>query len=211
MHSSIVDGERLFPQTSYSRIQETESNVNGAMTKSTARKVERIDKSQGYDDFKWINPKDVVTANWVRMKCQYGCPDFGRRGCCPPEVPSVAECSKFFDEYKLGLLLHSAIKFNDPKLRFRWGREMQKKAVAFEREVFLADFPKAFVFSPAPCDLCADCPGNKRECKQPRTARPSLEAFSVDVYSTARKVGYPIHVLKGYREEMNRFGLLLIQ
>jgi len=88
---------------------------------------------------------------------------------------------------------------------------MQKKAVALEREVFLADFPKAFVFPPAPCDLCADCPGNKRECKQPRTARPSLEAFSVDVYSTVRKVGYPIHVLKGYREEMNRFGLLLIQ
>jgi predicted metal-binding protein len=88
---------------------------------------------------------------------------------------------------------------------------MQKKAVAFEREVFLADLPKAFVFPPASCDLCTDCPGSKKECKQPRAARPSLEAFSVDVYSTARKIGYPIHVLKGYGEETNRFGLLLVE
>ena len=181
------------------------------MIESTARKVEIIAESHGFDDFKWITPKDVVTAHWVRMKCQYGCPDFGRRGCCPPEVPSVVDCNRFFDEYKRGLLLHLAIKFKDPELRFQWGRRMQKKAMALEREVFLADFPKAFVFPPGSCDLCADCPGNKRECKQPRDARPSLEAFSVDVYSTARKVGYPIHVLKGYREEMNRFGLLLVE
>ena len=181
------------------------------MTKSAARRIEEIAKRHGFSDFKWINPKEVVTANWVRMKCQYGCPDFGRRGCCPPEVPSVADCRRFFDEYKLGLLLHSAIKFKDPELRFQWGREMQKKAVAFEREVFLTDLPKAFVFPPASCDLCTDCPGSKKDCKQPRAARPSLEAFSVDVYSTARKIGYPIHVLKGYGEETNRFGLLLVE
>jgi predicted metal-binding protein len=88
---------------------------------------------------------------------------------------------------------------------------MQKKALAIEREVFLADFPKAFVFPPAPCELCADCSGNKRECKQPRIARPSLEGFAVDVYGTAIKMGYQIHVLKEYREEMNRFGLLLVE
>jgi predicted metal-binding protein len=88
---------------------------------------------------------------------------------------------------------------------------MQKKAVALEREVFLADFPKAFVFPPVTCELCRPCPGNKRECKQPHTARPSLEGFAVDVYSTARKMGYRIHVLNEYREEMNRFGLLLVE
>jgi len=181
------------------------------VTKLAARRIERIAKGHGFDDFKWINPKNVVTANWVRMKCQYGCPTYGTRGCCPPEVPSVADCREFFDEYKLGLLLHSAIKFKDPELRFRWGREMQKKSVALEREVFLADFPKAFVFPAAPCRFCRACSGNKRDCKQPLVARPSLEAFAVDVYTTAHKIGYPIQVLKGYGEEMNRFGLLLVE
>jgi predicted metal-binding protein len=181
------------------------------MIKLIAKGIEKMAKGHGFDDFKWINPKELVTGNWVRMKCQYGCERYGRRGCCPPEVPSVVDCRAFFDEYKAGLLLHSAIRFRDPELRHRWGREMQKKAVALEREVFLTDFPKAFVFPPAPCNLCDPCPTNKRECKQPEIARPSLEAFAVDVYSTARKMGYQIHVLRGYREEMNRFGLLLVE
>jgi predicted metal-binding protein len=182
-----------------------------SMRKSTADRIERMAKGHGFGDFKWINPKDVITENWVRIKCQFGCDDYGKWGCCPPEVPSVVGCRRFFDEYKVGLLLHSAVKFKDPELRHRWGREMQKKAVALEREVFLVDFPKAFVFPPSPCRLCSSCPKNKRECKQPYVARPSLEAFAVDVYSTARKTGYPIHVLKGYGEEMNRFGLLLVE
>ena len=181
------------------------------MKKSTARWIEGKAEDHGFGDFKWINPKEVVIGNWVRMKCQYGCDRYGRKGCCPPEVPSVADCRGFFDEYKLGLLLHSAIKFKNPELRHRWGQKMQKKAVALEREVFLADFPKTFVFPPAPCNLCNACPGNKRECKLPNIARPSLEAFAVDVYGTARKMRYQIHVLKGYHEEMNRFGLLLIE
>jgi predicted metal-binding protein len=181
------------------------------MKKSTAKWIEATAKDHGFGDFKWINPKEVVTGNWVRMKCEYGCLNYGRWGCCPPEVPSVADCRRFFDEYKFGLLLHSAIRFKDPELRHQWGRKMQRKALAIEREVFLADFPRAFVFPPGPCELCTDCSGNKRECKQPRIARPSLEGFAVDVYGTARKMGYQIHVLKGYREEMNRFGLLLVE
>jgi predicted metal-binding protein len=181
------------------------------MRKSTVRLIEKAAKSHGFDDFKWIQPKTVVTGNWVRIKCQFGCDWYGKRGCCPPEVPSVADCRRFFDEYRAGLLLHFAIKFKHPELRHRWGREMQRKAAALEREVFLANFPKAFVFAPSPCILCSPCPGNRRECKLPHIGRPTLEAFAVDVYSTAHKAGYPIHVLKGYQEEMNRFGLLLVE
>ena len=25
-----------------------------------------------------INPDDVVVGNWVRLKCQYGCPSYGK-------------------------------------------------------------------------------------------------------------------------------------
>lgn len=181
------------------------------MTGRVAKKIEKMAEENGFPDFKWMNPKEVITGNWVRMKCQYGCPHYGKGGCCPPEVPSVEDCRNFFGEYKAGLLLHFALKFKDPKMRYPWGREMQKKAVALEREVFLADFPKAFIFPPTPCRICAHCTGNKRECRQPFVARPSLEAFAVDVYGTARKVGYPIHVVRSYEEETNRFGLLLVE
>ena len=31
----------------------------------------------GIDGAKIIDPRSVVTAEWVRLKCQYGCPGFG--------------------------------------------------------------------------------------------------------------------------------------
>jgi predicted metal-binding protein len=42
-------------------------------------------------------------------------------------------------------------------------------------------------------------------------ARPAPEALAVDVYSTVRKVGYPIHVLSEYSETMDRYAFLLIK
>ena len=42
-------------------------------------------------------------------------------------------------------------------------------------------------------------------------ARPTPEAMCVDVYSTVRQVGYPIHVLSEYTQAMNRYAFLLIE
>jgi predicted metal-binding protein len=96
-------------------------------------------------------------------------------------------------------------------MRFSWFREVNRRVLNLEKEVFLSGFYKAFAFPPAPCNLCGRCQESKRECRQPLASRPTLEAFCVDVFATARKMGYEIQVLKGYEEEMNRFGLLLIE
>jgi len=184
-----------------------EENLN----KNAKDRIENMAKGNGINDFKWIDPKTVVTGHWVRAKCLYGCPRYGLKACCPPEVPSVAECRSFFKEYRKGLFFHLPKKFEDPKMRFPWGREANKSVLAFEREVFLAGFHKAFVFTPAPCNICGDCKPNKRECRTPGMSRPTLEAYGVDVFATARKFGYPIQVLKKYAEETNRYGLLLAE
>jgi predicted metal-binding protein len=34
----------------------------------------------------------------VRMKCMYGCASYGRKACCPPNTPTVAECERFLKE-----------------------------------------------------------------------------------------------------------------
>ena len=96
-------------------------------------------------------------------------------------------------------------------MRFSWFRELNGRVLDLEKELFLSGFHKAFAFLPAPCNLCSRCQASKRECRQPLASRPTLEAFSVDVFSTARKMGYPIQVLSGYEEEMNRFVALLIE
>jgi len=181
------------------------------MTKTTVAGIEKMVKAHGIDDFKWISPKSIIPRRWVRTKCLYGCRRYGQKACCPPEVPSLAECREFFREFRRGLLFHIAKKLESPGMRFTWAREVNKQVLALEREVFLSGFYKAFVFNPSTCYLCDSCQSSKRECHFPFLARPTLEAFGVDVYATARKMGYPIQVLRGYEEEMNRYGLLLIE
>jgi len=42
----------------------------------------------GVDEAKVVPAGNVVTAEWVRLKCQFGCSGFGRRFCCPPRTPT---------------------------------------------------------------------------------------------------------------------------
>jgi predicted metal-binding protein len=183
----------------------------GIVTKTAMKRIEETARDHGIDDFKWVDPRLVVTGHWVRAKCIFGCPRYGLKACCPPEVPSVAECRGLFKEYRRGLFFHLTKKFEDPQMRFAWSREVNKKAMAFEREVFLSGFHKAFLFAAAPCNICGECKSRKGECRNPSLARPTLEAYCVDVFTTARKFGYPIQVLKGFEEETNRYGLLLVE
>ena len=55
------------------------------------------------------------------------------------------------------------------------------------------------------CGLCAECTGTRSECKQPKSTHPTPEAMGVDLISTVRQVGYPIHVLSDYTKSMSRF------
>jgi predicted metal-binding protein len=181
------------------------------MNKRAMADVEEMALARGLKGFKWIRPPTVLFGEWVRMKCNFGCPGYGKRKTCPPYVPSVAECMKFFQEYRHGLFFHFAKKFKDPAMRHPWSKEANQKLLDLEKEVFLSGYHKAYLFVPAPCRLCRNCKGGERECRQPYLSRPTLEAFGVDVFGTARKMGYPIQVLRNYQEEMNRFGLLLVE
>jgi predicted metal-binding protein len=181
------------------------------VTKEKARKIEKMAQAHGFEDFRWIRPRSIITGYWVRAKCHFGCPSYGKKACCPPELPSFSECQKIFDEYQSGLLFHFAVRFRKPEMRFSWGRKINKRMIDLEKEAFLSGFYKAFMFPASPCRICDQCKKSKQECVNPSEARPTLEGFCVDVYATARKAGYPIQVVRGYEEEMNRFGLLLIE
>ncbi|MFZ1946714.1 MAG: DUF2284 domain-containing protein [bacterium] len=182
--------------------------------RSSAAKTKALDAlitSRGYSDFKWINPKDIIVAEWVRMKCRFGCSGYGRNASCPPNVPEVAECRRFFDSYATGVVFHFAKKVADPKKRHVWTVGITRDMLKLEREVFLAGYHEAFLLPMDSCYLCARCPGVRELCKQPALARPTPEALAVDVYATARQWGYPIEVLRDYSETMNRYAFLLVE
>ena len=173
--------------------------------------LEALFAQHGYTDFRWIKPEDIVVSQWVRMKCTFGCGEYGKNATCPPNVPSVSECRRFFDEYSAAVIFHFEKKVEKPEDRHAWSKGVNQELVKLERAVFVAGYQKAFLLYMDSCCICTECPGKREECKNPRSARPSPESMAIDVFSTVRQYGYPIGVLSDYSQAMNRYAFLLIE
>jgi len=153
----------------------------------------------GAIEAKVIEPSNVVTADWVRLKCQFGCDGYGSSLCCPPRSPTPEQTRRTLDGYQVAILAHFGAN----------NRRVTGSMVALEREVFLRGYHKALGLGAGPCNLCTSCP--EKGCKHPDKARPSMEACGIDVFSTARNNGYPIEVVVDGSSEQNYYGLLLIE
>jgi predicted metal-binding protein len=178
---------------------------------SSLKDIEEIFQKHGYDNYKWITPKDIVVSQWVRMKCMFGCSTYGKCATCPPNTPSVSECREFFDEYSDIAVFHFGLKLDHPDDRHELMKQISEKLLELEKAVLLSGYVKVFLLPADNCSLCNDCVSSKADCKQPALSRPPPEAMAVDVFSTVRTVGYPIEVLADYDQTMNRYAFLLIR
>jgi predicted metal-binding protein len=196
-----------------------------AVTKTKARKapvrrpgpqrpgpkdLEALFVGRGFTDFRWLDPREIVVAEWVRMKCLYGCREYGHNAACPPNAPPVEACARFFREYKRAVVFHFTKTVAKPEDRHAWSRKLNLELLKVEGEVFKAGFVKAFLLPMDSCNYCLDCPGIRTECKELKLSRPSPDALAMDVFATVRKIGYPIEVLSAYGQEMNRYAFLLL-
>jgi len=172
--------------------------------------IELIIQKHDFIDFKWINPKDIIVAQWVRVKCIFGCSDYGL-GTCPPNTPPVNECEKFFKEYESGLIIRLNKYTDKDSYPSDWSKEMTNQLLKIEREIFLSGHQKVFLLNQTCCSLCKDCSGNRVDCKDKKNSRPSPESFAVDVYQTVRNAGLEINVVSENPAEMNRIAILLIE
>ena len=41
--------------------------------------MEALFKKHDCLDYKWIKWQDIVVSQWVRMKCMFGCGDYGKK------------------------------------------------------------------------------------------------------------------------------------
>ncbi len=178
---------------------------------SAKQELEELFIEKGFLDFKWIDPKKIVIAHWVRMKCTFGCPDFGQNASCPPNTPSVEDCKHFFDEYEEMVIFHFEKQAEDPEFRHKWINTIRMKLLKLERRVFLQGYVKAFLLPFDSCHICEECTGDMKDCNHPKQSRPTPEGLAVDVFSTVKQVGYPIKVLKERTEIMNRYAFLLVK
>jgi predicted metal-binding protein len=85
--------------------------------KDRKKRIDEIVRAHGYNDYKWIDPREIVVAQWVRMKCMFGCREYGHGGACPPNTLSIAECERFFKEYSDAIILHFEGTMDKPEDR----------------------------------------------------------------------------------------------
>jgi predicted metal-binding protein len=175
------------------------------------RKLENIFKKHGLSDFKWLTAENIEVGQWVRMKCQFGCDEYGLAACCPPNMPSFAECLKLFREYDHVAVFHFEKKMKEDEVRKDWNKEVSDVLLAIERDVFLSGYYKAFMLFMSSCPYCPECTPQKDDCKHPEKCRPTPEGLCMDVYKTVRKIGYPIEVVKDHNDTMNRYAFLFVE
>jgi predicted metal-binding protein len=153
-----------------------------------------------------VSPAKVFTATWVRLRCQYGCSEFGLCLTCPPHSPAPETTRKMLDEYRTAILLHGN----------HW-KSLREITQTLESKVFLTGYYKAFAFLCGPCDLCATCvvlqkkSGKAAACLHPDQARPAMEAAGIDVFATARAAGLPIEVVDSTACPPNYYTLILVE
>ena len=152
----------------------------------------------GAKEAKVISAKSIVTAPWVRAKCQYGCPMYGSRLTCPPHSPSPDKTREIIASFKKAILVEGEMLKVTPLV------------AALEREMFLDGYYKALAMGDGPCVQCTECSLDKG-CQFPFVARPSLEACGVDVYQTLKNNGITIQVARTPDSPHRHHGIVLVE
>jgi predicted metal-binding protein len=158
---------------------------------------------------KLIHPKNVVVAEWVGIKCQYGCGRYGTCLTCPPFSPTPEYTKRMLEHYSKALIMIYDIHPQPKETERRQRRKMRKDIASLEREAFLDGNYKAFGMASGPCNLCRTC-DTTQPCKFEDLARPSMEACGIDVYATLADVGYKLEVVKSHDQLCHYCGLILV-
>ena len=190
-----------------------------------------------------ISPKDIVVSQWVRFKCRYGCKGYGKHLGCPPYAPSPDDTRRMVDEYSTGLLLwfegvpgHGEFGPDDIPDDFHpWYADLIRwvngTVHELEKTAFYDGFYKAFGFGGYPCIWCEHqhCVAEeaegivdesiRRKCRHMDLVRPSMEAAGIDVFATARNIGWELNTIpcknmeygKIVHSRIHSVGLVLIE
>jgi hypothetical protein len=90
----------------------------------------------GAEKAKLIDPETVVVAEWVRWKCQYGCPLYAKDLYHAPGAPEAESMKKVLKEYRTAILL------NGPD-----GKALSEAAVRLEGEAYHRGYYKALALT----------------------------------------------------------------
>jgi predicted metal-binding protein len=112
----------------------------------------------GIETLRPFSPEEIIVAEWVQLKCRFGCALYNRSWCCPPATPTPEKVREILSEYSVALLLQST--HHMPSFYRDDGRKRAslvrcwKGTVSLERMLFLEGYHKAFSLVGESCSLC---------------------------------------------------------
>lgn len=172
-------------------------------------------RKAGAADVKMVDVTKVKRGVWPRMKCQFGCPQYGKCLCCPPYTPDLSQMNEFLNEYTLGILVKHTMPIKLEECRdwqefdIRLTNGLLDILLKVEKAAMMKNYYKAFALKAGRCGLCRVC--NLKQCIHPESARPSLEACGIDVFALAHDNGFDTRVLTGPVKEVSVYGMLLVE
>ena len=174
------------------------------------KRVEELVGAHGFEDYRWIDAKEIAVRQWVRSMCIHSCPDYGQKAVCPPNMPSIAECERFFAEYDKALIIRFAMEAHHRGQDSAVFSDIDESLLELEKSLFYEGHPKALLLPATVCYRCEECTQSLEACRFKEKARPTPEALGVDLFTTVKKVGYPLDVLKDMDDTMNRYAILMV-
>lgn len=183
------------------------------MSPDSMEEIDLLAKELGFIEVHALKTSDIVTARWVGLKCRYGCANYNTSWCCPPAAPDLQTTRDLLSEYDLALLLISKdanehFYRNSPEKRRKQIKHW-KSTVALERKLFLMGYYKAFGIPAETCALCKEC-SYPKQCKFPNEKRPSLEACSIDVFQTIKRIGKSASLARNVADSYHSYSLILL-
>ena len=134
----------------------------------------------GAVEAKIIESEAIVFDIRSFLKCRFGCNRWGRYWTCPPYLDIAPE--KFqdaFNQYSKAII----IKTTDAK-------KGQDVTVKVEKEAMLSHHCM-YAFAMVLCVWCEEC-AHPAPCRFPHMARPSMDAYGIDIGKTMEPLGFQV-------------------
>lgn len=166
--------------------------------------------THGFTEIKFIHMPQIVTARWVRQRCQYMCLAARQSDLCPPFSPSAEDTAKMIDEFKFGLFVRREIPLPFEKDHRELWADFADAMTAAENESFVRGYGKAFALAAGNCIYCHH-DDSIRPCDYPGKKRPTLEAVGVNLHDTLDMIGWEHYLIRDAEDPFQFFGLLLLE
>jgi predicted metal-binding protein len=186
---------------------------NTGISGATLALLHEKGQQYGVEAIQPFSTDELVIAQWVNLKCRYGCSQYKTNWSCPPATPELTEIRTILSEYSTFLLLVSHQSRNDFYKNSNRNRSDQVKhwkgIVSLERMLFLKGYDKAISLVSGSCSLCRKC-AYPDACRFPMEKRPTIESFCIDLVGTLKKLGIDIKVAKELHETFKYYSLILL-